>query len=88
MSSLKPVSWRPDSVTPPWTYPVRRLLAAGLRGASAVLARLAHVMAVPVVPDVRRAPEVLEFYADAGAPEGALYADGELVGYLEGVKRL
>ena len=35
----------------------------------------------------RRAPE-LEFYADACAPEGALYADGELVGYLPGIRRL
>jgi hypothetical protein len=31
---------------------------------------------------------VLEFYADAGAPEGALYLDGKLIGYLPGVKRL
>ena len=35
----------------------------------------------------RRAVE-LEFYAEAGAPEGALYLDGELVGYLPGVTRL
>ncbi|HET7794214.1 MAG TPA: hypothetical protein VFL64_12605 [Rhizobacter sp.] len=88
MTSLKPLSWRPDSVTPPWTYPVRRLLAAGLRGTSAVLARLAQYAAVPAVPEVKQAPEVLEFYADASAPEGALYVDGDLVGYLYGVKRL
>jgi hypothetical protein len=31
---------------------------------------------------------VLEFYAEAGAPEGALYVDGELVGMLAGVNRL
>jgi hypothetical protein len=31
---------------------------------------------------------VLEFHADAGALEGALYVDGELVGYLPGVRRL
>jgi hypothetical protein len=30
----------------------------------------------------------LEFYAEAGAPEGALYADGVLIGYVSGVKRL
>ena len=29
----------------------------------------------------------VEFHAEAGAPEGALYIDGELVGYLE-VRRL
>ena len=31
---------------------------------------------------------VLEFYADAGAPEGALYINGRLVGHLPGVTRL
>jgi hypothetical protein len=30
----------------------------------------------------------MEFYAEAGAPEGALYIDGELVGMLPGVSRL
>ena len=32
--------------------------------------------------------QVFEFYAEAGAPEGALYVDGQLVGYLPGVTRL
>lgn len=36
----------------------------------------------------RRAPKQLEFYAEAGAPEGALYADGRLSARLEGIKRL
>lgn len=30
----------------------------------------------------------LEFYAEAGAPEGALYVNGELVGHLPRVTRL
>jgi hypothetical protein len=30
----------------------------------------------------------VEFHAEAGAPEGALYVDGELVGRLPGVTRL
>lgn len=30
----------------------------------------------------------LEFYAEAGAPEGALYLDGQLVGWVGGVRRL
>ena len=30
----------------------------------------------------------VQVYAEAGAPEGALYLDGELVGYLPGVTRL
>jgi hypothetical protein len=36
----------------------------------------------------RRARHHLEFYAEAGAPEGALYADGQLVAQLDGVQRL
>ncbi|MGQ3052661.1 MAG: hypothetical protein ACT6S0_12825 [Roseateles sp.] len=30
----------------------------------------------------------LEFYAEAGAPEGALYIDGQLTAQLDGVRRL
>jgi len=88
MTSLRPLTWRPDTVTTPWTYPLRRVLAAGLRCTGSALSRMAQHLAVPVVPAVRRAPEVLEFYAEAGAPEGALYLDGKLVGYLPGVRRL
>ncbi|MBI3347441.1 MAG: hypothetical protein HY020_09560 [Burkholderiales bacterium] len=36
----------------------------------------------------RQAPKRLEFYAEAGAPEGALYVDGRLGAQLEGIKRL
>lgn len=36
----------------------------------------------------RRARNHLEFYAEAGAPEGALYVDGRLTARLEGVRRL
>ena len=88
MTSQRPLSWRPDTVTPPWTYPVRRLLAAGLGQTSRALSRLAQHLAVPVAPAAPQAPGMLEFYADAGAPEGALYLDGKLVGYLPGVNRL
>jgi len=35
-----------------------------------------------------RARSQLEFYAEAGAPEGALYADGRLVAHLDGIQRL
>jgi hypothetical protein len=31
---------------------------------------------------------VLEFHAEAGAPEGALYVDGRFVGHIVGVRRL
>lgn len=36
----------------------------------------------------RRERSQLEFYAEAGAPEGALYAEGQLIAQLDGVRRL
>jgi hypothetical protein len=66
----------------------RHAAAALLRAASAVLAALAQRLAAPLPARAESLPAVLEFYADAGAPEGALYLDGELVGYLPGVQRL
>lgn len=36
----------------------------------------------------RRARSPVEFYAEAGAPEGALYIDGKLAAHLDGVHRL
>ncbi len=69
--------------------PLRRLLAASLRAASRVLARLARQISASERRRARaRADMVLEFYAEAGAPEGALYLDGQLIGYLPGVTRL
>lgn len=65
----------------------RRAMATGLRSASAVLARLSRRL----VRQRARVPHpvpVLEFYAEAGAPEGALYLDGRLVGWISGVQRL
>ena len=80
----------------PWSYHpaehavehrLRHAAAAVLRGASRVLGRMARRVATPT--KVRHADVGhLEFYAEAGAPEGAIYADGILVGYLSGVNRL
>ena len=89
MTRLKPFPWQPETAPHPWTHPVRRVVATSLSSASAVLAKLAQQMALPAPAPASRAPTVLEFHAEAGAPEGgALYLDGELVGYLPGVKRL
>ncbi len=67
---------------------LRLAAAAVLYGASVSLERIAHRL-VPVAS--RRAdaevPQV-EFHAEAGALEGALYVDGQLVGMLPGVSRL
>lgn len=65
----------------------RRLAAASLRSLSAALARLSRRLARPASSAVHPAPQ-LEFYAEAGAPEGALYMDGRLVGWVTGVRRL
>jgi hypothetical protein len=71
----------------PRSHPLRPAAASVLRHASRLLARLARRLEAVHLARARRAPE-LEFYADACAPEGALYADGELVGYLPGIRRL
>lgn len=66
--------------------PLRLLAAAMLRGAGRVLDGLAQRLSVPPVypNDVIS----VEFHAEAGAPEGALYVNGQLVGHLPGVRRL
>jgi hypothetical protein len=67
----------------------RRVAAALLHAASLALARAAQrLVAAPAPRPAGAAPQLLEFHAEAGAPEGALYADGMLVGVLEGVNRL
>jgi hypothetical protein len=69
----------------------RRIVAHLLRGASAALARRARDVARPLHARQRRMRSQhdasVEFHAEAGAPEGALYVDGELVGYIP-VQRL
>jgi hypothetical protein len=68
---------------------VRHLLAAFLRVASRSLTRLARSLSATERSHKHTpALQVFEFYAEAGAPEGALYVDGQLVGYLPGVTRL
>jgi hypothetical protein len=82
------VRWALEPSVPSPTERVRRFVGYALRRAGAVLAiwaraiRRAKAHASPAVEPV------LEFYAEAGAPEGALYVDGQRVGVLEGVTRL
>jgi hypothetical protein len=63
------------------------LAAAALQSASAALAVVARRIAEAPLPEAGIDPR-LEFYAQAGAPEGALYVDGQLVGIVPGVSRL
>lgn len=86
MSALK-VSRASPVVESPAAAAARRAAAGALRSASAVLARLARRVAAPAAPKLSVDPR-LEFYAEAGAPEGALYLDGQWVGQIEGVHRL
>jgi hypothetical protein len=67
----------------------RRFVAHLLRSASTALARQARDVDRPLHARQRRsqADMSVEFHAEAGAPEGALYVDGRLVGYLD-VRRL
>lgn len=86
MSSMKTLRWSTAAERRPASELARRLAALLLRCASLALTRLARRLAVPPRPP--RGAAQLEFYAEAGAPEGALYLDGELVGWLPGVNRL
>jgi hypothetical protein len=51
-------------------------------------ARAIRLVFSPAYRKRRRARSQLEFYAEAGAPEGALYVDGQLIAQLEGIRRL
>jgi hypothetical protein len=70
-------------------HAARRSAAAVMQGASRVLQSLAHWLApAPGQPAGSAREPQLEFHAEAGAPEGALYIDGELVALLPGIRRL
>ena len=74
---------------PPLSRGARRHLVTGLLRASALLLHAAvRLQHRPRPAPAPRLPVELEFYAEAGAPEGALYSEGELVGRLPGVQRL
>jgi len=64
----------------------RDWVADALRAGSRALDRLA--LRLTRVESRAPADPRLEFYAEAGAPEGALYVDGRLVGTVTGVNRL
>jgi hypothetical protein len=84
MSSLKELRWSSDSA--PVAEAARDLAAELLQHASGVLARLASdLLREPAAP---RGEPRFEYHAEAGAPEGALYVDGRLVGWISGVSRL
>lgn len=77
----------PLDATVPADRRARDLAAALLRMASRTLDAFAARLALV---EARHAPSepLLEYHADAGAPEGALYVNGHLVGHVLGVTRL
>jgi hypothetical protein len=73
----------------PFSTLVLQLLAAGLQAASNMLTRVATRM--EDARTMRAAVHTVEFHAvyrESGAPEGALFVNGELVGVIDGVTRL
>lgn len=76
-----------DAARPGPASRARELLALALLMASRGLGLLAERVAVRHRAGAASEP-VIEFHGDAGAPEGALYVDGKLVGHVLGVNRL
>jgi hypothetical protein len=86
----KSLSWAPADAARPFSATLLHLAAGALRAASELLTRLAVRVAAERAVHAA-APEIVEFHAfyrDGGAPEGALYVNGELVALLPGVTRL
>jgi hypothetical protein len=81
--------WTTRPVEPRRALRARRALAATLQRAAAGLAAAAHRLAAERAPPApSEVAPWLEFHADAGAPEGALYVNGVRVGTLPGIGRL
>jgi hypothetical protein len=91
--------WGSSESAPPLAATLLNIAAALLRKASELLegraARVAHAAraeAIAAAEELLAAStdtvEFHSFHRDAGAPEGALYINGELVGFVSGVSRL
>lgn len=87
---MSPRSLVPVQPFAPRAAPLAQVAATLLRAAGALLEHLAERLAADArhASAARAMSTQVEFHAEAGAPEGALYADGVLVGVLPGVTRL
>jgi len=84
----KTLSWAATDSARPLSATLLHLVAAALQTASNMVTRLAvRVSAAKALAPVHTV-EFHAVYRDSGAPEGALYVNGKLVGYIEGVTRL
>jgi len=85
----KTLTWEPAATARPLRATLLYLLATALRAGSELATRRAQALSETSEKTV--AAGSMEFHSlhgDAGAPRGALYVDGVLVGVIEGVKRL
>jgi hypothetical protein len=89
ISMTKTLNWAARDAARPLSAVLLYFLAAALQGASNVVSRLAERAAARDA--IRTHVQTVEFhpvYRESGAPEGALYINGELVGTIVGVTRL
>lgn len=85
---LRPLAPTPYAL-PPGSTPWRRMLCRALYHLSQRLDRMAVRLASRHAERTAHGPvPSIEFHAEAGAPEGALYIDGVLFGHLTGISRL
>ena len=85
----KTLPWAAGSAAPPLSATLLHLVAYVLRAAGDAASRMAVRVAVASAP--AEPAGLVEFHAlhgEAGAPEGAIYIDGKLVGVIKGVHRL
>lgn len=88
MTRIKTWDWHGAPAPQRLPRRIRTLCAWVLAAASVALDRLAQRLAEPDAIAVPSGRHQIEFHAMSGAPEGALYVDGKLVGWLEDVRRL
>ncbi len=87
MIPIKPEAWQLPAGPIARSERVRSAVAWALRAASQALDRMARQIVVAPLAAQAKEPKI-EFHAESGAPEGALYVDGKLVGWIEGIQRL
>lgn len=87
---IKTLPWAAGDAARPLSATLLHFVAAVLYAAGEMLTR--HATRVTTAQAARQSlPHTVEFHSfhrEAGAPEGALYVNGQLVGVIEGVTRL
>lgn len=85
----KLMNWPVGDVARPFSAVLLYVAAAALRGASDVLTRMAvRLITVDATVATAHTVEFHAVYRESGAPEGAVYVNGKLVGFIPGVTRL